>query len=191
LTKAAILVDGMYLQHACELFRVGRIDPTKLPKILLRNGETHYRTYWFDALPYVPLTGATPEQMTRKIEKKTYFDALQYKEGIVVEEGVVRPKRAICFKCNSEYYVPVQKMVDVKMSVRLVSLAWSKVVDRIVLLTGDGDLIPAVSATEPSGTTVRIAFFSEEGLQTSRGLIRACPEKHQLKGSDLSYCKFG
>lgn len=189
LVKVAILVDGMYLQHACDEFGTGRIDPTKLPKVLLRDGEAHYRTYLFDALPYVPDSGATSEQIERRNAKKTYFDALQYKEGITVEQGVVRPKRTTCFKCRSEFYVPVQKLVDVRMSVRLVSLAWSRIVDKIVLLTGDGDLLPAVEAVEPSGTTVRIAYCSEGNVQTSRALIRKCPEKQQLKGSDLSFCK--
>jgi uncharacterized LabA/DUF88 family protein len=190
LGKVAILVDGMYLQHACNLFQTGRVDPTKLPEILLRKGETHYRTYWFDALPYVPKVGATKKQVDRKTEKSRYFEALRYKEGIHVEEGYVSPKRTTCLNCHSELQVPVQKMVDVKMSVRLVELAWSKIVDKIVLLTGDADLIPAVDAAEKSGTTIRIAFFSEGNVQTSRPLIKKCPEKHQLKGSDLSSCKF-
>jgi uncharacterized LabA/DUF88 family protein len=185
----AILVDAMYLQHACDEFKIGHIDPTKLPKVLLREKETHYRTYWFDALPYAPPIDATDDQIKKREGKKAYFDALRYKEAIHVEEGTVRPKRTSCFKCGREFYVPVQKMIDVKMSVRLVQLAWSKVVNKIVLLTGDGDLIPAVEAAEPTATTVRIAYFSEGSTQTSKPLIRICPEKHQLKGNDLAFCK--
>ena len=181
----------MYLQHACNEFGIfDHIDiEKKLLKVLLREGETHYRTYLFDALPFVPDMGATPDQIAKSDGKYAYFDALRYKEGIMVEEGVVRPKRTICFNCKTEFSVPVQKLVDVKISVRLTSLAWSKVVDKIVLLTGDRDLLPAVEASEPSGTTVRLAYFQEANVQTSKDLIRKCPEKHVLKGSDLAFCK--
>lgn len=188
--KVAILVDGMYLQHACDEFGTGRIDLTKLPKILLRNGESHHRTYLFDALPYASDIGATSEQVERRKAKKAYFDALQYQEAITIEQGVVRPKRTTCYHCNKEFNVPIQKLVDVRMSVRLVQLAWSKIVDKIVLVTGDGDLLPAVEAVEISGTTVRLAYCSEGNVQTSGALIRKCPEKHQLKGNDLAFCRF-
>jgi len=186
--KVAILADGMYLQHACNMFGIGHIDPTKLPDILLRDDETHHRTYWFDALPYLPKVGATLEQRKRRNDKHAYFDALRYKERIVIEEGEVIPKQATCHYCNREFYVPVQKMVDVKMSVRLVSLAWSETVEKIVLLTGDADLVPAVKDVEQSKTTVRLAYLSEGTTQTSKTLIRECPEKHQLTKEDLEKC---
>jgi uncharacterized LabA/DUF88 family protein len=190
LPSIAILIDGMYLQHACDLFGVGHLDyERKLPKMLMREGETHYRTYYFDALPYVPESGATEKQHKDKAGKKAFFDALRYKEGIVVEEGVVRPKRAVCFNCKTEYYVPVQKLVDVKIAVRLTSLAFSKVANKIVLLAGDRDLVPAVEASEPSGTPIRLAYFSEGDVQTSRELIKKCPEKHPLRGADLAVCE--
>ncbi len=179
----------MYLQHACAHYGLKDIDyEKKLPKVLLRDGETHYRTYYFDALPYVPDTGATQGQYDKRAGKKAFFDALRFKEGIVVEEGVVRPKKAICFNCKTEYYVPVQKLVDVKIAVRLTSLAYSKVADKVVLLAGDRDLLPAVEAAEPSGTAIRLAYFQESDVQTSVDLIKKCPEKHLLSGADLSFC---
>ncbi|MCJ7634170.1 NYN domain-containing protein [Candidatus Bathyarchaeota archaeon] len=186
--RVAILVDGMYLQHACDLFGTGRIDPTKLPKVLLREGETFYRTYWFDALPYISKDNPTDEQKKRRANKFSYFEALRYKEGIVIEEGYVAPKFTECFNCGEKFIVPVQKMVDVKISVRLVQLAWSKIVDKMVLLAGDADLVPAVEASEQSGTTIRLAYISEGSVQTSRTLVQRCPEKHQLKSSDLGFC---
>lgn len=189
--KVAILIDGMYLQHAKDQFGIAEhLDlEKKLVKVLLREGETHFRTYLFDALPYVPKFGARPDQISKRNGKQAYFDALRYLEGISIEEGVVRPKQTTCFNCKTQFNVPVQKLVDVRISVRLTQLAWSKIVDKIILLSGDRDLLPAVEAVEQSGTIVRLAYFSEGHVQTSPDLIRKCPEKHLLKGSDLAFCK--
>jgi len=185
LEKAAILIDNMYVQHCAELFQVGRLDPRKFPQMLLRPNEEHHMTYVFDALPFVPRENPTEKQLELRRNKQTYFDALKYYERIAVELGYVRPKYTKCFNCKTDFYVPVQKLVDVKISVRLVSLAWSDVVKKIILVSGDGDLIPAVEAAEPSAAIVRLAYVDEVGLNTSKVLIQNCPEKHKLTKEDF------
>jgi uncharacterized LabA/DUF88 family protein len=89
-----------------------------------------------------------------------------------------------------DFSVPVQKLVDVKISVRLVALGTSGIVKKIVLITGDKDLLPAVDAIKDTGTTVRLAYVSEQDVQTSKDLIRACPEKHKLEQPDIASCRF-
>ncbi len=157
--------------------------------MLLRNGEEHFKTYIFDALPFVPREGATREQMDRRIGKKQYLEAIQYHDRVTVECGYVRAKIGKCPKCQTSFASHVQKTVDVKMPVRLAALAWERIVGEIILVCGDADLVPAVRATEPTGTIVRLAYFSEGDVQTSRALIRACSEKQQLRRSDLACCK--
>jgi uncharacterized LabA/DUF88 family protein len=78
----------------------------------------------------------------------------------------------------------------VKISVRLVSLAWSGIVRKIVLVSGDSDLLPAVEAVKDSSATVRLAYVEEQDVQTSKALIRACPEKQKLTVSDVVSCRF-
>lgn len=220
--NAAILVDNMYLEHVARAFGVIKINMTKLPEVLLEEDENHFRTFVFDALPYVPdeidIAKAQDDlpcprcntintlgtkfctkcklsldpkaaYIERKNKKKQYLDKLQYLERIAVELGYVRPKRHKCRECNKEFVIPIQKLVDVKLSVRLVSLAWSDIVGTIVLVTGDGDILPAVNAVKDTGTTVRLAYAELENVFTSKSLIRACPEKKILTEQDLSYCK--
>jgi len=183
--STAILIDNMYVQHCANFFGVGRLDPRKFPDMLLRENERHHMTYIFDALPFIPSENPTSRQLELHRGKKVYFDALQYYERIKVELGYVRPKRTKCHKCKTAFYVPVQKLVDVKISVRLTSLAWSKIVQKIVLVSGDGDLIPAIQAAGPSGTIVRLGYVDEAGVRTSKGLIKMCPEKHRLSREDF------
>lgn len=184
---AAILIDNMYVQHCTNFFQTGTLDPRKYPEMLLHANEEHHMTYVFDALPFVPKENATERQLELRRKKKTFLDALEYYERIKVELGYVRPKFTKCFNCQTNFYVPVQKLVDVKLSVRLVSLAWSGVVKKIVLISGDGDLIPAVEAIDGSGAIVRLEYVDEvdAGIQTAKGLIKACPEKHKLTKDDF------
>jgi uncharacterized LabA/DUF88 family protein len=190
--STAILVDNMYLLNAAQVFGVDQLDPRKYPEVFLRPQppEEHYRTFIFDALPYVPERGASPRQIDQYRRKQAYLKAIEYYERIAVELGEVRPKHTHCYQCGSNFYVAVQKLVDVKISVRLVSLAWSNVVRKIVLVSGDSDLLPAVEAVKDSPTTVRLAYVEEQDVQTSQALIRACPEKQKLTIQDINNCKY-
>ncbi len=186
--NTAILIDNMYFEHICSAYGCERVDYTKIPDILLRTGEEHFRTFVFDALPYVPDFNPQTDQIERKANKKSFLDKLQYLERIAVELGEVRPKFTKCYKCKNEFSVPIQKLVDVKISVRLTSLAWQKVVSKIVLVAGDSDLIPAVEAINGSGTTVRLAYAEVGSVRTSKSLIRACPEKSILTEGNIKSC---
>ncbi len=181
----AILIDNMYVEHSANVFKVGKLDPRKFPKMFLRPDETHHMTYIFDALPFVPHRGATKRQIDLRQGKRSYLDALQYYERVNVELGYVKPRRTTCHSCGVEFEVPVQKLVDVKISVRLVSLAWMEIVKKIVLVSGDGDLIPAVEAAKPTGTIVRLEYVEEGDIRTNKGLIKMCQEKHRLSREDF------
>lgn len=189
LVRVAILVDNMYLEHVASAYGVHKLDMTKIPKVLLKDGEEHFRTFVFDALPFVPQNGATPEQIERKNGKKKYLDKLQYLERITVEQGKVKPKSWKCPGCNEKFNVPVQKLVDVKLSVRLVALGSTDIVDVIVLVTGDADMIPALDAIKNTRTTVRLAYADIGNVKTSKSLVRCCPEKKILEEQDISFCK--
>jgi len=187
--STAILVDSMYLQHVAKEYGIEQIDIRRLPKVLLREAEEHYMTYYFDALPYVS-PSKTPDEMERHSKKKGFITAMQYAERIRVELGDVRPKWAKCPKCGTQFYVPVQKLVDVKISVRLVSLACSEKIKKIILVAGDKDLLPAVEVARDAGTIIRLAYAEIGHAQTSRDLIKACSEKHKLTEADIAPLKW-
>ncbi len=184
----------MYLATIAGELGIFQLDMVKAPKILLRPEEEHFLTYIFDALPYVPqppLDRATPtaQQIKRREDKGRYLEKLQYLEKISVELGQVRPKPKTCPKCNHTFIVPIQKLVDVKLSVRMTSLAAGKVVDKILLVAGDGDLLPAIEAVNEMGIPTRLAYAETPRVQTSHALIKACREKHKLTPQDIQYMK--
>jgi uncharacterized LabA/DUF88 family protein len=191
LAKVAILVDNMYLEHAAGLYKAWPADPTKLPKVVLAPTDEFYKTYIFDALPFAPKENASQDQLNRRKKKADYLNALEYQEHISVEKGYVMPRIRTCPNCSTQVAVPVQKLVDVLISVRLVSLSWSDVVDKIVLVSGDGDLVPAVREAENSANKlVKLVYVKGQNVDTSDSLRKACSENKELTPQELQYLKF-
>lgn len=187
--KTAILVDNMYLQNVVNEYGLSGLKPSLFSTHLLEPGEEHYMTYIFDALPY-PIVGATPVQREIQRKKSDYIEAIQYYKRIKVELGYVATKPGRCPRCGETFMVPVQKQVDVKISVRIMSLAWERIVEKIVLLSGDGDLLPAVRAIEPTGVIIRLVYGRVGRISANKGLIKECPEKVELTREKLEAMTF-
>ena len=183
--KVGIVIDNMYLENCASIYQSWPVDIVKLPEILLRPGEEHYKTYIYDALPWVPKNGATNEQLEKLRKKKGYLDRLTYYDRIKVDLGYVRTKSHKCRSCGAVNEVPVQKLVDVKLSIGLLMLAWSSNVEKIILITGDADILPAVLQCESSKAIIRLCYVQEGNVKTSESLIRNCSEKQQLTKEDF------
>jgi uncharacterized LabA/DUF88 family protein len=191
LEKVAILIDGMYVENAARVFGFEKVDVEKLPSILLKpSREELFRIYVFDALPYLPID-ATPRQIHNHERKRSYLEGIRYIDRVFVDLGDVRPKYGTCHECNKKTMVPVQKLVDVKISVRLVALGWGKTVDTIVLFSGDKDILPAVEEVNRSGTgvNVRLAYVEDSGIGANKELIKSCPETMRITREQLLSCK--
>jgi len=186
--KTAILVDNAYLEKAAILYNAYPVDMTKLPQVVLAKDDEHFKTYVFDALPYLPKENATPDQKEKHAKKSRYLDALQYKERLTVEQGHVTGKGRQCPKCGTKTLVPVQKGVDVRIAVRMGSLARGGM-EKIALIAGDADLVPAVEDVGVTNTIVKLVYARVHEVNTSPRLIMACPEKHQLTPQDLQFLK--
>ena len=187
--KTAILIDNMYLQNLKNEYDIGSLDPSKYPTILLRPDEEHFMTYIFDAEPYMS-ENPTETQLEHRRKKREYFEAIQLYERVKLELGYVTSKHGKCPNCSEVFSIPVQKQVDVKIAVKIMSLAWERIVEKIVLLCGDGDILPAVRAIEPTGTIIRLVYGKVGRMYANRPLIKECPEKTLLTRELLEKMQF-
>ncbi len=181
----------MYLQNAANAYRIKKVSIAKIPSILLKEGEELFRIYYFDALPYLPRNATQKNKENRK-KKRDYLEAIRYIDRTFVELGKVRGKDTKCPKCDNKFKVPVQKLVDVKMAVRLVALGMVKTVNKIVLVSGDKDMCPAVETVNEAGTgvDVRLSYFDiDDRVKTAKELIKLCSETIQITKDQLLSCK--
>ena len=82
-------------------------------------------------------------------------------------------------KSNNVYH---EKGVDVQMAVDMLIAAYENVCDRIILVSSDTDLAPAIKKTREKGKIVEYIGFSHK---PSVAMVSYCSESTLLKKEDL------
>jgi len=75
-----------------------------------------------------------------------------------------------------------EKGVDVHIAVAILVAVYENVADRIILISSDTDLIPAVTKAQEKGKIVEYVGFSHK---ISLAMARSCREAHTLTRNDL------
>ncbi|OLS14781.1 MAG: hypothetical protein RBG13Loki_1597 [Promethearchaeota archaeon CR_4] len=89
-------------------------------------------------------------------ENLSFHDSLRLMDRFEVTLGDVVPREFYCPHCKEHFTVDTQKRVDVALAVEMVHLATSKHVDSIVLVAGDRDFLPAITAVKHEGVIIRL-----------------------------------
>jgi uncharacterized LabA/DUF88 family protein len=140
--KAAVLIDGGYLDKVRLSFNKPTLNIVKFSDIVCDNCN-RFRTYYYDALPWV---GDSPSQqdIQRRQSKQHFLDGLRMLHRVEVRLGELQRIEMKCTK--GQHHISFnQKLVDVLLSVDIVRLAWGGFVDKIILVSGDRDFLPAVN----------------------------------------------
>ena len=171
MSKIAILIDGGHLRV---LTRQAKHDynPDYVQKIATACAlpdEMLLRVLYYDCAPYsgrtkLPVSG-TPHEFTGS---DAWLRQLAAKDLFAVRRGVLkfrgwkpkslpvasRPLTDSDFKPDFE-----QKGVDMRIGLDIANYAKTRAVDRIVLLTGDTDCIPAMKYGRIAGLQVALVTF--------------------------------
>ena len=183
--RAAVLVDGGYFAKLMLAFNRPPIGIAKFSDEVCAPHE-RLRTYYYDAPPYVSPT-PTPEERERKSSKDRYFDALRMQDRIEVRLGEVQRVKIPC-PYGPAHFDFRQKLVDVILSVDMVKLAWSKLVDVIVLVSGDRDFVPAIRAAKDAGILVKAVYSTRSGLYVHSELLQNCDERVEVTDELIKRC---
>ena len=171
--KAAVLLDGMYLQNILNVYGLfAKVDYQRLSDKLALPHE-RARTYVFDALPY--------EGSLTRTNKQRFLDRLKYLDKFQVEEGYVKMDTKECPACKSQIKVPRQKKVDILIATRLLECSFDDRISKIVLVAGDADFVPAVEIAKKRKELVIV--YAEEvdrNIGVSTDLKKACDGRIRL-----------
>lgn len=85
-----------------------------------------------------------------------YLDALRTLDSLNITLGKYQLSDFRCPKCNETSQVPAEKMTDVNISVAMLNDAMANRFDTALLVSGDGDLAPAVRAVRAPGLAKRV-----------------------------------
>lgn len=153
MTRAAIFIDGGYLDKVLRNeFGGAKIQYDLLSQKIgecIDLGSKIFRTYYYHCLPYKS-NPPTQEESRRYANLQSFFAALQRLPRFEVRQGRLARRGPD----RDGNYTYEQKMVDVLLSIDLVSLAAKNQVTDIILIAGDSDFVPAIEIAKREGVTI-------------------------------------
>lgn len=164
--------------------------------LAVASDEEALRLFCYDSLPHEgkernPISKKTIDYSTTmgNIVRKRFFEELGQMELVALRRGNARPRgwtlqrnylRALMKATGSipapkgtDIYVAIeQKGVDMRIGIDVATLSIKKQVDRIVLFSGDCDMIPAMKLARREG--VQVVLVAVDGRRLSSELIEDC-----------------
>ncbi len=172
----AIYIDGGYLDKVLQNeYPQIKVDVGQLVE-QMRASDTLLRAYYYHCMPYRSDPPTTDEER-RYASKRRFIDALSYIPRFQVRLGHLN------FQGLTDRGQPIfqQKRVDMMLGVDMALLAVKQRVDRMALLTGDSDTIPAVEAVKPEGIVVTLWHGPLKGRSSpSRDLYQIVDERVEI-----------
>ena len=155
MANLAIFVDGAYAAKLAEQRFGVWVDYDKLgthvtQELASAEGGTllRLRTYFYDALPYQG-TPPTPDEAARLGRKRSFFAALAKLPKFKVREG-----RTVRRETADGHFTYHQKGVDLMIGLDIATLSLKHMITHAAILSGDSDLLPAISLAQDEGIVV-------------------------------------
>lgn len=174
--KAAVLIDGGHLRVLARKAKL-KYDPDFIESIAhscVLDGEELLRILYYDCAPFtgtvkLPISGTDykfegSDIWLRELASKDYF---AIRRGVLKFRGF-KPKKVPLTKTplKDEDFKPdfEQKGVDMRIGLDIANHSALKSVDRIILMTGDTDCIPAMKHARINGIQIVLVTFENHRI---------------------------
>ncbi len=190
--KVCALIDGFNVYHSLDGFeRGGDIGYAKYQKYkwlcltslanrFLKEGEVIASVRYFTAFP--------DWNQAKLLRHETYVSAQKY-YGVEVIKGEFRNKWVECRAdggCKLEFKIKIEKQTDVNIAVAIIEFAPEY--DKLLLVTGDSDQIPAVKLFKKRYPDKQVAVVVPIGRRADE-LSKVCGESFQIEEQHLIDCQ--
>lgn len=85
-----------------------------------------------------------------------YVDAIEGTGGVIIDYGYFQSKDVHCYSCGHSWQQSEEKKTDINIAVRLLEDAQDNKFDTAILISGDGDLAPAIQSVRSRTPEKRI-----------------------------------
>lgn len=168
--RCLILIDGSnfyFKLKDLKLHRLLEFDFSGFAKVLAGKDKIISVTYYI---------GKIRTDGTKKTKK--LFDDQQRLLGQLKSQSI-KYAFGYLMKTDGKYH---EKGVDVNMAVDMLVATYEDLCDRLILVSSDTDLLPAIVKTKEKGKTVEYVGFSH---QPSVGMVANCSSSTLLKSEDI------
>lgn len=182
-TKVALLVDGEWLRRRLEDALKGNIPNGITAEIMYKNAllslapdEEVFRIFYYDCPPFDgketnPIDSSVVEfkKQPKYSARHRFLHEFKAKDYVAMRLGVCKQrgwtltdsyiKKAIKgqhqpLQANDVLLSQEQKGVDMRIGIDVATIALKRIVDRIILISGDIDMVPAVKLARREGIQV-------------------------------------
>ncbi len=177
--RATILIDGGYLRAiARPTYRYNPDFIETVVRSIVRDDEQLFRTFYYDCDPYKGTVKLPVSGQERTYDNAGWLNILAAKDSFAVRRGVLKfrgfkPKNIPVqgkYLSDSDFKPDFeQKGVDMRIGLDIATFAVSKVVHRIILISGDTDCVPAMKHGRIAGLQIVVVQFP--GQRLSRELL--------------------
>ena len=115
-----------------------------------------------------------------KIERQAKYNRCLKTTEIIIEKGKFKPRHIKCKLCHMDFIRHEEKETDVAIATKLLELAYSNLLDTVILVTGDTDLIPAVKCFQKYFTN-KIILFAFPYRRMNEEIKVLCPDSFRIK----------
>ena len=149
--RAALFIDGAYWEILLrQEFHAPQVDFEALSRVMAK-GSNILRTYYYNCLPYQSPTPTDSESL-RYGRRRRFYYSLEMLTRYTVRLGQLESRGNN--PDGTQRFI--QKRVDALLSVDLALLAGKGQIQQAILLAGDSDFIPAVTAAKNEGVLVTL-----------------------------------
>jgi uncharacterized LabA/DUF88 family protein len=196
--RVAVLIDGGFLRKKLQSVEADKVYDFACG--LLVEGEELFRIYYYDSPPFEgkrthPISSKTfnfkdtrvHAENSRMLRDLSLKDHVAFRAGKLKFRGwrlsrratdeLVGSQRALCADDLTPHFE--QKRVDMKIGLDVAWLASKRIVDRLILCTGDSDFVPAMKFARREGVQVVLAHM---GAHVDEDLIIHADEVRHAGG---------
>ena len=168
--RCLILIDGSnfyFKLKDLKLHNLLQFNFEKFAQFLARSGKVVDARYYVgrvrqDGTEHADKLLANQQKLLAKLKQNKFHYTLGY-----------------LLKSDGAYH---EKGVDVQIAVDMLVSAYENRCDRIILVSSDTDLAPAIKKAQEKGKLVEYVGFSHK---TSVAMVRFCKESHVLTKEDI------
>lgn len=164
--KVALFIDGGYFDKVLERHGRPRIDYQRFSDAAVAPDQ-RFRTYYYHGPPW-QADPPTAAERKRFGAYQSFVQRLEFLDRFAVRQGRLQ-------RIGDGF---IQKGVDILLAVDMVRLAFIGKLDRVVLVSGDSDFVPAIEAVRDAGLTTTLLHAPE--MNAHHSLVACVDERKPL-----------
>lgn len=174
--RSKIYIDGFNLYYGALRGSQHRWLDLEKYFTLLRQDDQIQKIWYFTALT----------DGNKGARQETYLKALRTTPLVGVQHGRYKKKTLRCYvpSCRyggpREYQAPEEKGTDVKIALQMLDDAYQGSCDRMIIVSGDEDLLPAVELIKMRFPSIKITVYipARDPTRAAAKRLRGASDKH-------------